>query len=168
MPDVMKKQREARRKIIRRRNSTTASEQPDCLSEQPRSPPTRLHVFMGLGCVKTRRRSIAIEEIYSSKTAFGRTVGAGSSGSTFPLTFKAQILREAAVEAAFLLHRNRPLRSPHGVKLKNPASPSKVSPLALDTQRRPTHVSSSYLARAIDVQRARSFRADEHVAIAIP
>ena len=38
----------------------------------------------------------------------------------------------------------------------------------LDTQRRPTHVSSSYLARAIDVQRARSFRADEHVAIAIP
>jgi hypothetical protein len=45
---------------------------------------------------------------------------------------------------------------------------SKVSPLALDTQRRPTHVSSSYLARAIDVQRARSFRADEHVAIAIP
>ena len=33
---------------------------------------------------------------------------------------------------------------------------------------RPMHVSSSYLVSAIDVQRARSFRADEHEAIATP
>jgi hypothetical protein len=50
-----------------------------------------------------------LERQFTEKTTVGRTVGAGSSCSTFPLTFKAQILREAAVEAAFLLHRNRPL-----------------------------------------------------------
>jgi hypothetical protein len=44
-----------------------------------------------------------LERQFIEKTTVGRTVGAGSSGSTFPLTFKAQILREAAV------HRDRPL-----------------------------------------------------------
>jgi hypothetical protein len=49
---------------------------------------------LGLGCVKTRRRSIAIEEVYSSKTVL---VAQRASGFNLEIELKNIILRRVSI-----------------------------------------------------------------------